>query len=73
VGRAGGVSQVATIGMWLRELEREHGSMRKAAEHYDIDPGYWTRLKHGEKENPSEDLLQRLGLRQACALYVRSA
>lgn len=64
--------QVGTLTLWLRELERHHGGMRAAAEAHGIDPGYWSRMSHGEKSNPSPDMLERLGLREVATLYARS-
>lgn len=50
-------------------MEQHHGSARAAAEAYGIDPGYWHRLKTGEKDNPSAEILERLGLRVSAVLY----
>lgn len=38
------------------------GSLRAAADVLDVDAGYLSRLRSGEKEAPSDDLLKRLGL-----------
>jgi hypothetical protein len=60
---------MGTIVLWLRELEREHESARKAAAHHGIDAAYWWRLKSGEVDNPSDEVLQKLGLEKVCTLY----
>lgn len=43
-------------------LESYHGGVRSAADKLCIDPGYWVRLRDGEKLNPSAATLKKLGL-----------
>lgn len=63
---------VATLAVWMTLLEDQHeGSARKAAAHYGIDASYWWRLKQGEKESPSQEVLDKLGLRVSSVLYER--
>lgn len=50
------------IAMAIEAAEEEHGSLRAAAKALSIDPGYMSRLKNGEKTNPSDDVLAALGL-----------
>lgn len=60
---------LATLPLWLIAREELFGSQRAACAHYGIDPGYWSRLKSGEKTNPSKELLDKLGLEEAAVLY----
>lgn len=46
----------------IKQLSDEHGSMRAAATALGIDAGYLSRLASGEKNEPSDDVLSRLGL-----------
>ncbi len=48
----------------LTMLINEHGSMRAAASAMKIDPSYFYRLFKGEKKQPSESALKKLGLVQ---------
>lgn len=45
-------------------LESQHGSLRAAARVLQCDPGYLLRLRDGEKDNPSDKLLRRMGLKR---------
>lgn len=65
------MTNLATLPLWLVALEEQFGSQRAACAHYNIDPGYWSRLKTGEKTNPSKELLEKLGLVEVCVLYER--
>ncbi len=65
------MADVATLPMWLLERERHHGSIRRAAEAHGIDPGYWYRLRQGEKTAPSAEMLERLGLKVIAVLYAK--
>lgn len=40
------------------------GSLRAAAKWLDVDSGCLSRLQSGEKDNPSDELLAKLGLRR---------
>lgn len=46
----------------IKELERLHGSLRAAARATEVDVGYLKRLRDGEKTNPSDAILAKLGL-----------
>lgn len=48
----------------VAELIEQHGSLRAAARVLDCDPGYLSRLQSGEKNDPGDTLLRRMGLRQ---------
>lgn len=54
----------------IDELVAQHGSLRAAARVTEIDVGYLSRLRTGEKTNPEKDKLRRLGLRRVVS-YVR--
>lgn len=49
----------------IDELVAQHGSLRAVARVTEIDAGYLSRLRTGEKVNPEKDKLRRLGLRTA--------
>ncbi len=46
------------------ELTDRHISMRAAARVLKVDHAYLSRLATGEKDNPSDALLRKLGLRR---------
>lgn len=48
----------------LIDLEHEYGGVRPACRALEIDPGYWCKLKNGQKANPSKKTLSKLGLQQ---------
>lgn len=48
----------------IDELVVQHGSLRAVARVTEIDVGYLSRLRAGEKVNPEKDKLRRLGLRR---------
>ena len=48
----------------------KHGSFRKAGEALNIDHSYLSYLLHGIKDNPSDDVLKKLGLRRR-VIYER--
>lgn len=48
----------------IDELVQQHGSLRAVARVTEIDAGYLSRLRTGEKANPEKDKLRRLGLRR---------
>lgn len=48
----------------IDELVAQHGSLRAVARVTEIDVGYLSRLRTGEKVNPEKDKLRRLGLRR---------
>ena len=51
----------------IDELVAQHGSLRAVARVTEIDAGYLSRLRSGEKVNPEKDKLRRLGLRRVVA------
>ena len=48
----------------IDELVAQHGSLRAVARVTEIDVGYLSRLRAGEKANPEKDKLRRLDLRR---------
>jgi len=48
----------------IDELVAQHGSWRAGDRVTEIDVGYLSRLRAGEKANPEKDNLRRLGLRR---------
>ena len=48
----------------IDQLVVQHGSLRAVARVTEIDAGYLSRLRSGEKANPEKDKLRRLGLRR---------
>lgn len=48
----------------IDHLVQQHGSLRSVARVTEIDVGYLSRLRAGEKVNPEKDKLRRLGLRR---------
>ena len=48
----------------IYELSEQHGSMRAAARVLQVDHVYLWRLAWGEKDNPSDAMLRKLGLRR---------
>lgn len=53
------------------QLLRMGCSLRHMADMLGIDAGYLSRLRSGEKTEPSEEVLRKLGLRRV-VYYVRS-
>lgn len=62
--------QFSPVALSIEAAEEEHGSLRAAAKALGIDPGYLSRLKSGEKINPSAEVLKVLGLERIT--YYRS-
>ena len=54
--------QPSAIALSIEAAEEVHGSLRAAAKALDVDHGYLSRLKNGDKSNPSDELLAKLGL-----------
>jgi len=53
-----------TLEQRVEELVQEHGSVRKAGDALNIDPGYMSRLRSGGKIAPTDAVLTKLGLRR---------
>jgi transcriptional regulator with XRE-family HTH domain len=54
----------------IEMLVSQHGSLRAVARVTEIDVGYLSRLRSGEKSNPEKDKLRRLGLRRVVSYEV---
>jgi len=52
-------------------LAAAHGSLRQLSKAIGIDAGYLQRLKDGEKDNPSDDVLDKLGLTRQVVYAVK--
>jgi transcriptional regulator with XRE-family HTH domain len=48
----------------IAQLVRKHGSLRAVSRETGVDVGYLSRLRSGEKANPSEETLGRLGIQK---------
>ncbi len=48
----------------IEQLVAQHGSLRAVARVKEIEVGYLSRLKSGEKTRPGKAILRKLGLRQ---------
>lgn len=55
----------------IGELVTQHGSLRAAARVLEVDAAYLWRLKSGEKDDPGETLLRRMGLRRVVSYERR--
>ena len=53
-----------TLAERIAELIVQHGSLRAVARVLECDGGYLSRLQSGEKDNPDDWLLRRMGLRR---------
>lgn len=51
-----------TLADRINELVEQHGSLRATARVLQVDVGYLSRLRSGEKDDPAEILLRRMGL-----------
>lgn len=65
-----GIGLTDWLGVRIRELEAQHGSLRAAARVLRCDAAYLLRLRDGEKRNPSTAMLRKLGLKKVVT-YVR--
>ena len=54
----------------IGQLIDRHGSLRKCAKVLDISPAYLSRLQSGEKDEPSDALLRRMGMRRVTTYQV---
>lgn len=67
-----GYAEETKIQTRIAELVEKHGSLRALARAIDLDVGYLSRLASGEKDNPSPDVLAKLGL-VAVTIYFPAA
>lgn len=64
-----GLAQM-TLQERIDQLVQQHGSLRAVARVTEIDAGYLSRLRSGDKMNPEKDKLRRLGLRRVVIYEV---
>lgn len=57
-------AHAASLPEHIDRIATVFGSLRKMAEALDIDVGYLSRLRSGEKADPSDEILATLGLRR---------
>jgi len=62
---------VLTLPERINYLDGLYGGLRSAARVTGIDVGYLKRLRDGEKTNPSEETLNKLGLRKQVAYVLK--
>ena len=55
----------------VQQLIDQNDTAHDAATALDISPSYFSRLATGEKTNPSDGILRKLGLRKI-VLYIRT-
>ena len=55
----------------VEELIMEFSGLRRAARLLNIDPAYLHRLRMGQKKNPSQFILSKLGLRRVVSYERR--
>jgi hypothetical protein len=56
----------------IDELMVKHGGLRPAARVLQMNAGYLQRLWSGEKDNPSDDVLRKLGLKRTVIIQRRT-
>lgn len=50
------------VGEAIKAKVKQHGGLRPAGRAMNVDHAYLKRLRDGEKRDPSDDLLKKLGL-----------
>lgn len=55
------------------QLIKRHGSVRAAASAIDVDHVYLFRISTGERADPGDDVLQKLGLRRVVTYVTARA
>jgi hypothetical protein len=63
--------ETVSIDQRIADLVKRHGSLRKAGRVVGLTGQYLYRLQVGEKTNPSEAVLRKLGLRRVVAYVLR--
>ncbi len=61
-----------TVPQRCAELMKEHGTLRATAKVLGISFTYFWRLKQGDATNPSDETLQKLGLKRSATTFTRS-
>lgn len=62
-----------TLQQRVAELIHKYGTLRAAARAIQVDASYLSRLEHGEKDNPSDLTLRRMGLREITSFELLPA
>lgn len=63
-------NKLISVPQRIGELVLRHGGVRAAARAIRVDAGYLQRLYTGEKRNPSDATLRKLGM-LPCPFYLR--
>lgn len=58
------MERAITLQSRIVDLSEKYGSRRKLGNAIGVDHAYLKRLEDGEKENPSDEVLDKLGLRK---------
>lgn len=66
-------AHAASLPEHIDRIAAVFGSLRKMSEALDIDVGYLSRLRSGEKSDPSDEVLATLGLRKTVTYTRRNA
>lgn len=57
----------------IDQLVHKHGTLRGAARATGVDVGYLSRLRKGSKAQPSDEVLERLGLQRVVSYRLSGA
>ena len=63
------MSQQISLSERITKLVKKHGSLRAVANITKVDVGYLSRLRNGDKTNPTKITLRRLGLVRVMSYY----
>ena len=62
---------MVTLKERIDELCEKHGSLRNTSKIIDVDFGYLSGLRSGEKNNPSEKIISKLGLKKVVTYVLK--
>ena len=62
---------MVTLKERIDELCGKHGSLRNASKIIDVDFGYLSGLRGGTKTNPSDNTLEKLGLKKVVTYVLK--
>jgi hypothetical protein len=65
------MAQETTLKRRVADVVRQHGGLRKAARALGMTPQYLWRLGEGEKDNPSDAVLRKLGLKRQVVYWMQ--
>lgn len=54
------------------QLIKKHGGVNSAATKVKVDPAYFVRLRDGERNNPGDETLAKLGLKKVVTYRLLS-